>query len=98
MAGSPPASVRVPATVSSSTKERSQLAKLLSSKRDLTSAPSREDAPASTIRWESLVADMITLSVKKRRDGGGRERFAKSIRRQHRRKRRKLRRLRNIST
>src|SRR5712672_2782780 len=57
-AGSPPASVSVPATVSSSTNERSQLANRLSSRRDFSSAPSGEEAPAITIRWESLEADM----------------------------------------
>src|SRR5438477_4065234 len=59
MAGSPPASVRSPATDSSSTRRKSQAAKLLSSKTDLSSAPSSEDAPAITTRRDSRAVVII---------------------------------------
>src|SRR6266849_3839287 len=52
-AGSPAASVNVPTAISSSSSEKSQPAKRLSSSKDLSSAPRREDAPAITMRWES---------------------------------------------
>src|SRR5262249_25516058 len=47
-AASPPASVRVPAAISSSRRRKSAAAKRLSSRRDFSSAPRREDAPAMT--------------------------------------------------
>src|SRR5215471_21696754 len=52
-AASPPASVRVPAAVSSSSRRKSEAAKRLSSSRDFSSAPRRDEAPAMTIRRDS---------------------------------------------
>src|ERR1700676_337851 len=58
MAGSPAASVSVPTAISSSSKEKSHPAKRLSSRSDLSSAPSREDAPAITMRWDTRARGM----------------------------------------
>src|SRR6516225_5518655 len=53
-AASPAASVRVPATSSSSTRRKSQVAKMLSSRRDFTSFPSNHDALGVPPRWHGL--------------------------------------------
>src|SRR6266478_9801393 len=53
IAASPPASVSIPAKVSSSTRRKSDAAKRLSSRSAFSSAPSREEAPAMTILRDS---------------------------------------------
>src|SRR5689334_22516289 len=64
-AGSPPASVKVPAAVSSSTREISHPAKRLSSSKDFSSAPRREEAPAITMRWESRGVDIESRGARR---------------------------------
>src|SRR5258706_16471840 len=53
-AASPAASVSVPTDGSSSTRRKSEAAKRDSSRRDLSSAPRREEAPAMAMRVEAM--------------------------------------------
>src|SRR5438046_6976008 len=63
-AGSPPASVSVPAAPSSSSSRKSQPANLLSSSNDFSSAPSSEDAPVITIRLDSRSMEGMNHAVR----------------------------------
>src|SRR5438552_1971473 len=57
-AASPAASVSVPTDKSSSTRRKSEAAKRDSSRRDLSSAPRREEAPAMTMRVEAMSSQL----------------------------------------
>src|SRR5438552_5525379 len=66
-AASPAASVSVPTDRSSSTSPKSEAAKRDSSRRDLSSAPRREEAPAMTMRVEAMSCQLKIIREAGRR-------------------------------
>src|SRR5260221_3012553 len=66
-AASPAASVSVPTDGSSSTRRKSEAAKRDSSRRDLSSAPRREEAPAMTMRVEAMSCQLKIIREAGRR-------------------------------
>src|SRR5437667_10833073 len=74
-AASPAASVSVPTDRSSSTSPKSEAAKRDSSRRDLSSAPRREEAPAMTMRGEAMRCQLKIIREAGRRSAGGEGRF-----------------------